>query len=141
MRFKNLEKKAVKLADNNNAAQEEAKNIAGDKGGVVFRHVPIEKVRVDMDTNRTLDPAKVDSIAEDIKNQGSVKPVLVHSIAGSGGAVHVEDGHHRVAALVKGGAIHIPVYEVNPEVHDAYNKDSNGFVEKYQNSKVRAVVR
>ncbi|GGA31599.1 ParB N-terminal domain-containing protein [Neptunicoccus cionae] len=58
---------------------------------------PIDQIRVPVKRKKTLEPAKVDALAEDILENGQITPIRVRE-GKTGGYVLIE-GYHRLEAL------------------------------------------
>ena len=71
--------------------------------------VPIDEIYVPVDRRKTLDPAKVEALAEDILENGQQMPIQVRQ--GKGRYVLVE-GLHRLEACIALGEEKIPAYLV-----------------------------
>ena len=76
---------------------------------------PIADVRVPVKRKRTLEPAKVEAIAEDILENGQTTPIQVREVK-TGGWVLIE-GYHRLEALRALGEEKVEGYEVRARLH------------------------
>jgi ParB-like chromosome segregation protein Spo0J len=74
-----------------------------------LRKVPINEIYVPVDRRKTLDPAKVEALAEDILENGQKLPIQVRQ--GKDRFVLVE-GLHRLKACIALGEEKIPAYLV-----------------------------
>lgn len=75
---------------------------------------PIADVRVPVKRKKTLDPAKVEEIAEDMLENGQTTPIRVRS--GKVGYVLIE-GYHRLEALRALGEDTVEGYLVRARLH------------------------
>ncbi|WP_245667776.1 ParB N-terminal domain-containing protein [Neptunicoccus sediminis] len=76
---------------------------------------PIVEIRVPVKRKKTLDPAKVQALAEDILENGQTTPIRVRE-GKTGGYVLIE-GYHRLEALRALGEDTIEGYEVHARLH------------------------
>jgi ParB-like chromosome segregation protein Spo0J len=74
----------------------------------------IESVRVPAKRKRTLEPAKVDEIAEDMLENGQTTPIRVRADKDKDGYILVE-GYHRLEALKALGEDQIEGYLVQAQ--------------------------
>ncbi|PLS19963.1 ParB N-terminal domain-containing protein [Neptunicoccus cionae] len=81
----------------------------------VIETFPIEQIRVPVKRKKTLDPAKVEALAEDILENGQTTPIRVRE-GKTGGYVLIE-GYHRLEALRALGEVTIEGYEVHARLH------------------------
>ncbi|MBL4767176.1 MAG: ParB N-terminal domain-containing protein [Rhodobacteraceae bacterium] len=75
---------------------------------------PIAEVRVPVKRKKTLDPEKVQQIAEDILENGQITPIRLRS--GKTGFVLIE-GYHRLEALRALGEETVEGYLVRAQLH------------------------
>tara|TARA_B100001059_G_C17788769_1_gene558791 strand:- start:973 stop:1272 length:300 start_codon:yes stop_codon:yes gene_type:complete len=76
---------------------------------------PIADVRIPVKRKKTLQPKKVEAIAEDILENGQTTPIQVRE-GKTGGWVLIE-GYHRLEALRALGEENIEGYEVRARLH------------------------
>ena len=76
---------------------------------------PIADVRIPVKRKKTLQPKKVEAIAEDILENGQTTPIQVRE-GKTGGWVLIE-GYHRLEALRSLGEENIEGYEVRARLH------------------------
>lgn len=76
--------------------------------------LPIDKIRVPAKRKRTLEEDKVQSIAEDILENGQLTPIRVRP--DKDGFVLIE-GYHRLEAMRALGEETIDVYQVKARLH------------------------
>jgi ParB-like chromosome segregation protein Spo0J len=75
---------------------------------------PIDRIRVPVKRARTLDPSKVQALAESILAEGQTTPISVR--ADGDGFVLIE-GYHRLEALRALGEETVEGYLVRPRLH------------------------
>ena len=75
---------------------------------------PIESVRVPAKRKRTLEPAKVEEIAEDMLEHGQTTPIRVRADKDNDGYILVE-GYHRLEALRALGEDTVTAYVVQAQ--------------------------
>lgn len=66
---------------------------------LVKHEIPIEAVRVPVKRAKTLEPAKVETLAEDILENGQQVPIRVRADPDRPGAFVLVEGLHRLEAL------------------------------------------
>ena len=76
---------------------------------------PIADVRIPVKRKKTLQPKKVEAIAEDILENGQTTPIQVRE-GKTGGWVLIE-GYHRLEALRALGESSVEGYEVRARLH------------------------
>ena len=81
---------------------------------LVIEDFPIAEVRVPTKRVKTLDPAKVAALAEDILENGQITPIRVRS--GKVGFVLIE-GFHRLEAMRALGEETVEGYLVRAQLH------------------------
>lgn len=119
------------------AAEAEASRFDQGKGGLKFEYVPIENVRSTFITNRPINYSKIENIKRTIQSGKNLKPLIATSLKGQAGLAHIEDGHHRVLALQQLGVKKIPMYIVNPEIHNMNNPTGQNFSYMYKTSNIK----
>jgi ParB-like chromosome segregation protein Spo0J len=77
--------------------------------------LPVADVRVPVKRKKTLDPARVEALAEDILENGQTTPIRVRE-AKTGGYVLIE-GYHRLEALRALGEEKVEGFIVRARLH------------------------
>ena len=78
------------------------------------KRFPIEKVHVPVKRTKTLDPAKVEALANDIMENGQTTPI---SLREDGGRYVLIEGYHRLEALRALGEETVEGYLVRARLH------------------------
>ena len=76
--------------------------------------LPIEKIRVPVKRVKTLEPEKVQALAEDILENGQKVPI---SVRPDGENYVLVEGFHRLEALQALGETEVTAYLVKPRLH------------------------